>query len=163
MPKRPTVDPDTKPCPDCGQALPDLHSARRGQSKDNGPLWKPTPLARIWAVAEQAGMRIVDIPKNSTDGLGGAIACALDENEELRGIIFLAEDLDDNTRADILAFGMSVFVGETHRITNTPEGRIGIGRKRLQSAKKGAGHLAWHLLQTCGRTTPSATFSLVHI
>jgi hypothetical protein len=155
---------DARPCPDCGvQLRGPLLSRTRNNYDPNGPLWKDTPLERLTAMATETDIEIIDIPKDDTNGLAGVIAAGHKDVEELHAIIFLAKDLDDDTRADVLAFAIAVFAGETDRITNQPNGYIGITRDRLPPTKQGAGHLAWHMLWTCGRTIPSATFNLAPI
>jgi hypothetical protein len=157
------TDPDTRPCPDCGVIL--RPNAARGSDErlDNGPLQEATPYLRLSALADKANVYVLDVPQEDADGLAGAIAVGFDKNGELRGMIGLAEDLDEDLCSDVFAFGIAVFVGDTQRITSSTSGSLGIGRERLQPAKKGPGHLAWHMLRTCGRNTPSATFDLESI
>jgi hypothetical protein len=151
-------------CPDCGKELrgPLLTRANKDYNP-KGPLWKDTPFERLSAIARDARIHLVDIPEADTDGLAGAIATGHYPTGELRAIIFLAEDLDHDTRTDVLAFAIAVFVGEPNRITSQPKGYIGITRDRLPPATKGAAHLAWHMLWTCGRRSPSATFKLTRM
>lgn len=72
--------------------------------------------------------------------------------------IGLTDDLDDDLRANVLAFGLAVLVGTLDILDESPDGVLGISRQRLPQADNGLGNLAWHMLQTCGRESPSTTF-----
>jgi hypothetical protein len=115
------------------------------------------------AIAAQVEIKVTDVPKDDTAGLAGFVAVGYDEDGDERGLIGLAEDLDDDLRVDVLAFGIAVFAADSERIANSANSWLGIGRERLSPAKTGVGHLAWHMLHTCGRDTPSATFELVAV
>lgn len=153
-------DPDTVPCPVCGVTVrPDSYSESRG-SNINDPLLA-TPLARLYAVAAETNITVEDVGADVAGDLAGAVAAGIDQQGLLRGLIFLSEDLDDDLRADILAFGIALFTGEPDRITDTPNWSVGISRNRLPAAGNGIGHLAWHMLRSCGRNTASATFEII--
>lgn len=156
------VDPDTLPCPVCGVTVRrDAASNTEGNNIDDPML--ATPVARLYAVAAEAGVVVGDIPPDESDGFAGAVAVGFDERSEMHGMVYLAEDLDDDLRADVLAFGIAVLVGDSACVVDTPNRCIGIGRERLPAARKGVGHLAWHMLRSCGRDTYSATFELVSV
>jgi hypothetical protein len=147
-------------CPDCGVPLYPLS----GSTPDTtSPLAQPTPFLRLVALAGQTGIHVFDMSPEDAAGLAGAIAVGIDKEGELRATIGIAEDLDEDLRADVLAFGIAVFIGDTKKLTSRLNGVLGIGRDRLQAASEGAGHLAWHLLVSSGRNSPSATFGLVPI
>jgi hypothetical protein len=120
-----------------------------------------TPLSRLSALAEHAGIDVVTMDAEGVGGLAGAIAIGLDEHGQPRTTIGVAEDLDDDLRTDVLAFCVAVVVGDTQRITSSASGCLDIRRERLEPVRQGPGHLAKHMLYTCGRDTPSATFDLV--
>jgi hypothetical protein len=155
---------DTGRCPDCGVPLVP-HLADSGDGRPDGdPLREATLLLRLTALAKQAGVvDVFDMSVQSCAGLAGAIAIGIDKDGNLRATIGLADDLNDELRADVLAFGVAVFVGEPTLLTSRPNGLLGLGRERLLPAKRGPGHLAWHMLYSCGRTTVSATFEVVPI
>ncbi|MEV4317780.1 hypothetical protein [Actinocrispum sp. NPDC049592] len=129
----------------------------------DGPLRQPTPLLRIRALAEFTQKHIVNVPKEDAAGTAGFVAIGYDEEGNQRGLIGIAEDLDDGLKADVLAFALAVFAGDSERIANSADGWLAIGRDRLAPAKEGIGYLAWHMLISCGRGTPSATFELLPI
>lgn len=147
------------PCADCEAPL------QRGIPEDldypaDGPLRQPTPLLRMTALVQKEGIVVTDLAAASTGRLAGAIALAVDERQQLRAVVGLADDLDEDLRTDLLAFALALFVGDPNRLADQPDARLGLGRKRLPSAR-GVGHLAFHMVYGCGRDTPSATFELV--
>jgi hypothetical protein len=154
--------PSSVPCSGCAVPL------QRGVPDDcddypaDGPMWQPTPLLRITAIAADRGIILTDIPAEDTAGLAGAIGVGTDDAGQLRAVVGLADDLDEDVRIDVIAFAVAVFVGDVDRLVDAPGGRIGLGRERLPSTP-GIGHLAFHMAYSCGRDTPSATFELVPI
>lgn len=122
-----------------------------------------TPVARLMALAMGTGTRVVDVPAAHSVGLAGLVGVGSDEDGEPQGMVGLTDDLDDDLRADVLAFGLAVLVGTPEILSESPDGILGISRERLPQADKGAGNLAWHMLQTCGRESPSTTFRLMII
>ena len=149
-------DPDTVPCSVCGVVLRDAGTEPESALSD--PLLT-TPVARLCAVALEARIAVLDLDSDTTDGLAGAVGVGVDQDGELRGMVALADDLDDALRADVLAFGIAVYISDSARLVRAEEGYLGIGRDRL--AETGIGHLAWHIARSCGSTTTSATFELV--
>ncbi|GAA4410171.1 hypothetical protein ACFQV2_12750 [Actinokineospora soli] len=122
------------------------------------------PFERILALACEIEVDVFDLPADTCGhGFAGAVAVGIDEKNQLRGLVGLADDLDNDLKADTLAFGIAVFAGEPDRIMATAGASLGIGRERQPAASKGPGHLAWHMLYSCGRISPSATFALVDL
>lgn len=133
-------------------------SAGNGDASINDPLLS-TPAARLMALAMGTGTRVFDIPAARSVGLAGLVGVSSDQNGEPQGSIGLTDDL----RADVLAFGLAVLVGTPEVLAESPDGILGISRQRLPQADNGPGNLAWHMLQTCGRESPSTTFRLMII
>jgi hypothetical protein len=147
---------DKLPCPVCGVTV-------RSRDSEADPAFN-TSWQGIQMAASAAGVNVDMIPPEFCgDEFAGAVSIGFDDAGELRGLVGLAEDLDEELRVDVLAFGVASYVGELARIANTSRGGLGIGRHRLPAARAGAGHLAWHMLRTCGRDNPSATFDLVDL
>ncbi|MCP2244609.1 hypothetical protein [Lentzea aerocolonigenes] len=134
----------------------------KGDASINDPLLS-TPAARLMALAMGTGTRVFDIPTARSVGLAGLVGVSSDKNGEPQGSIGLTDDLDDDLRADVLAFGLAVLVGTPEVLAESPDGILGISRQRLPQADNGPGNLAWHMLQTCGRESPSTTFRLMII
>jgi hypothetical protein len=128
----------------------------------NDPLLT-TPVARLMALAMGTGVRVFDVPAAHSVGLAGLVGVSSDNNGEPLCSIGLTDDLDDDLRADVLAFGLAVLVGTPEILDESPDGILGISRQRLPQADNGPGNLAWHMLETCGRESPSATFRLMII
>ncbi|WP_143035955.1 hypothetical protein [Lentzea fradiae] len=126
----------------------------------NDPLLT-TPTARLMALAMGTDIRVVDLPADHSVGLAGLVGIGSDEDGEPRSTIGLTDDLDDDLRADVLAFGLAVLVGTPEVLAESPDGILGISKERLPQADNGPGNLAWHMLQTCGRESPSTTFRLM--
>jgi hypothetical protein len=128
----------------------------------NDPLLS-TPIARLLALAMGTGTRVFDVPAADSVGLAGLVGVSSGDNGEPQCSIGLTDDLDDDLRADVLAFGLAVLVGTPEILDDSPDGVLGISRQRLPQAGNGPGNLAWHMLQTCGRESPSTTFKLMII
>lgn len=119
------------------------------------------PLERMYALAAEIEVDVLDVPAEvCTDQFCGVVGGGYDQEGQFRGLVGLADDIDDDLRLDALAFGIAVFVAQPDRIAATAAGSLGIGRERRPVAPSGPGHLAWHMLHSCGRTSPSATFDL---
>ncbi|WP_144065137.1 hypothetical protein [Lentzea albidocapillata] len=136
--------------------------AGSGGASINDPLLT-TPTARLMALAMGTDIRVFEVPVAHSAGLAGLVGIGSDENDEPQCKIGLTDDLDDDLRADVLAFGIAVLVGTPEVLGNSPDGVLGISRQRLPQADNGPGNLAWHMLQTCGRESPSTTFRLMII
>jgi hypothetical protein len=136
--------------------------ADKDDASINDPLLS-TPTARLLALAMGTGTRVFDVPAAHSAGLAGLIGVSSDDNGAPQCSIGLTDDLDDDLRADVLAFGLAVLVGTPEVLEESPDGVLGISRQRLPQAGNGPGNLAWHMLQTCGRESPSTTFQLMII
>ena len=141
-----------------GQRMND--PAGNGGASINDPLLT-TPTARLMALAMGTDIRVFEVPVAHSAGLAGLVGVGADENNEPQCKIGLTDDLDDDLRADVLAFGIAVLVGTPEILGKSPDGVLGISRQRLPQADNGPGNLAWHMLQTCGRESPSTTFRLM--
>lgn len=134
--------------------------------QDDAPINDPlltTPVAKLMALAMGTNIRVFDVPAAHSVGLAGLVGVSLGEDDEPQCSIGLTDDLDDDLRADVLAFGLAVLVGTPEILDESPDGVLGISRQRLPQAGNGPGNLAWHMLQTCGRESPSTTFRLMII
>ncbi|CAM4098392.1 hypothetical protein KIPE111705_40285 [Kibdelosporangium persicum] len=129
----------------------------------DGPLRAATPYLRMVALAADSGVDVFEVSATVAEGLGGAVGVGFDSSDAVRGTIGLAEDLDEDLRTDILAFGFAVFADIPREIAAMPNRAVGIKRERRARARHGPGHLAWHMLYSCGRDTESATFTLVRL
>ncbi|MGW6929826.1 hypothetical protein ACWGE0_07125 [Lentzea sp. NPDC054927] len=136
--------------------------AGNGDASINDPLLT-TPVARLMALAMGTDVRVFDVPAARSVGLAGLVGLGSDKDGEPQCMIGLTDDLDDDLRADVLAFGLAVLVGTPEVLDESPDGVLGISRQRLPQAGNGPGNLAWHMLQTCGRESPSTTFRLMVI
>lgn len=133
-----------------------------GEPSINDPMLT-TPTARLLALAMGTNVRVFEVPAAHSVGLAGLVGLGSDEDGEPQCKIGLTDDLDDDLRADVLAFGLAVLVGTPEILDESPDGVLGISRERLPQASNGPGNLAWHMLQTCGRESPSTTFRLMII
>ncbi|MFC0105646.1 hypothetical protein [Kibdelosporangium aridum] len=159
MPPNADAHHDAELCPDCGHPLvrPSVQNLI-GYPKD-GPLTKPTPLQRVLALAEKANVDVSDITDGTADDTSALVA--VDQNtDNFAATLALAPDLPEDLRTDVIAFAIALIVGTPQAITDTPNDAIAISRIRLAPTKEGPGHLARHMLCTCGHTTPSATFAI---
>nr|WP_157527205.1 hypothetical protein [Kibdelosporangium sp. MJ126-NF4]CEL13517.1 hypothetical protein [Kibdelosporangium sp. MJ126-NF4]CTQ99202.1 hypothetical protein [Kibdelosporangium sp. MJ126-NF4] len=151
------------PCPDCGVPLTRPTPANLPNYPADGALTKPTPYLRVVALAAAANIDVFDFPHDIPEELGAAITLALDDNDKLCATVGLDRRLDEDLRTDLLAFAIALYTAEPKRIATTPNAALGITQTRLQPAKHGPGHLAWHMLYSCERVVPSATFTIVSI
>jgi hypothetical protein len=149
------------PCPDCGVALTDPSVQHQPDYPTDGPLRQPTPYLRLAATAEQAGAHIFDLPNDIHPELAAAIALRFDDNDHIHAIISLATDLDEDLRTDVLAYALALYIADPLHIANQPDAILTISRTRLPPTTHGPGHLAWHLLHSCGRNATTATFDLI--
>ncbi|MBE1461366.1 hypothetical protein [Kibdelosporangium phytohabitans] len=149
---------NTTPCPDCGVPLTRPNPADLPNYPIDGALTKPTPYLRVLALAPAANIDVFDFSHPIPDELGAAITLALDDNDQLRATIGLDPHLNEDLRTDLLAFAIALYTAEPERIDNTPNAALGIPKTRVRAARRGAGHLAYHIAFSCGRKTSSATF-----
>jgi hypothetical protein len=133
-----------------------------GDASINDPLLS-SPTARLLALAMGTGIRVFDVPAAHSVGLAGLVGVGFDNDGEAQCSIGLTDDLDDDLRADVLAFGLAMLIGTPEILDQSPDGLLGISRRRIPQASNGPGNLAWHMLQTCGRESPSTTFELMII
>lgn len=146
-------------CPVCGQPIP----APGPGSVVRDPLLT-TPDARLRALALESGiLTFADLTGDGSDGVGGAVAVAHVADGEVSGLAWVAEDLDDGLRADVLAFAIALLADPADPVGHARGSRVGIGSQRLPAAPNGAGHVAWHLAAACGRVSPSTTFAVVEL
>lgn len=150
---------DMLPCYVCGWTFGHREDGRR--TEDSDPSL--TPYERMRAVAKEADVEVLDVPADVCgDEFAGYVAVGFTSDGEIRGLIGLAEDLDDDLRADVVAFGLATFVGDLESITTTKTGGLGIGRVPLPTATR-VGHLAWHMVRSSGRYARSTTFELIDL
>jgi hypothetical protein len=158
---RETFNAAAPPCPDCGVPLTDPSAQHQPDYPANGPLRQPTPYLRLAATAEQADAHIFDLPNDIHPELAAAIALRFDDNNHIHAIISLATDLEDDLRTDVLAYALALYIADPTHIANQPDAILTISRTRLPPTTHGPGHLAWHLLHSCGRNATTATFDLI--
>lgn len=120
-----------------------------------------TPIARLCAVAAKVGVEVIDAPQEVAGDAAGALITGFDEEGELHGIVAVAKDLNDDLRADAIAFGLATFVAEPKRIMAADGGFLVFSRNRIADTEPGPGHLARHMAFSCGRVTRSATFEFL--
>jgi hypothetical protein len=131
-----------------------------------GVLSLPTPLARLYGVALQMGMRVTDgCPQlwDARDDENFSDAAAI---VSFPGIICLNPGLDgDDLRADVLAMALSVAAmmvcDESVALPGdvvAPGGFVIITRDRVREPANPAGRFATMVAQRCGRDTTSAAF-----
>jgi hypothetical protein len=125
-------------------------------------LGLPTPLARLYAMAMHGSIN-VSVYDDSDEPWPDSETAALASYD---GIVILNPSLDDDLRADVLAFAIavccSIVIGDTApegRIA-APDGYVAIGRERLPEPPNGPGRLAKLFARQCGRDIDSATFSV---
>ncbi|WP_173142001.1 hypothetical protein [Kibdelosporangium persicum] len=128
----------------------------------NGPLTKTTPLQRVLALAETANVDVFDLANGAPTEVSALVTVSQDP-DDLAATVGLAPDLTEDLRTDVIAFVIALVVGTPQTITNTPQATVAISRTPLEPAADGPGHLARHMLYTCGRTTPSATFAIAAV
>jgi hypothetical protein len=123
-----------------------------------------TPFARLCAAALTSGIRILGGLDEEADGdLGGAVGGGGDGDGERYLAIWVRDDMPDDLRVDILAFGIAVAINPYDPIIDSDQPWRGIESQRLDTADSGPGHVAWHLAASCGHHSTSATFALVGI
>jgi hypothetical protein len=120
-----------------------------------------TPTAQLCAAAAKVGVDVIDAPREVAGGTAGVVIIGFDEEGELHGIVAVAEDLDDDLRADAIAFGLAVFVADPERIMAAQGGFIVFSWNRIADTEPGPGHPARHMAFRCGRETRPATFEIV--
>jgi hypothetical protein len=123
----------------------------------------PTPLARLYALAMEAGIEardmLLDYERSGDDDPAAIVGCG--------EIIALNPALDDDDlRADVLAMALEIVAcldpassgdGEITEIA-APGGLVIITRNRIPAPGTGPGAFATHIACRCGRDTTSAAF-----
>jgi hypothetical protein len=154
---------NTRPCPDCCVGLTDPSIQQHLDYPKDGPLRQPTPYLRLAGVAEQASAHIFALPNNIHPNLAAAIALRHDSKDHIHAIISLATNLDEDLRTDLLAYALAIYIADPHQIAGQPDAILTISRTRLPPTQRGPGHLAWHLLHSCGRDAPQPIFDTMQI
>ena len=112
----------------------------------------PTPLACLYSIAMETGIRVRDYPRED----GDTAAIVADGK-----VIVLNSDLaDDGLRADVLAMALEVAIVMTNRpgAICAPGGSVVITHNRVPAPAAGIGKFATLMARTCGRDTDSAAF-----
>ena len=130
-----------------------------------GVLSLPTPLARLYGVALQMGMRVTDGSPELWDpedeeNFGNAAAIVAS-----KGVICLNPSMDDDLRSDVLAMALSVaammICDETVALPGdvvAPGGFVVVTPHRIAEPAEPSGRFATMMAQRCGRNTASAAF-----
>ena|SRR5215471_14994494 len=121
-----------------------------------GPICWPTPLAFLYSVAMETGIRVCDYP-----GGDGDIAAIVAGGT----LIALNSDLtDDGLHADVLAMALEVATVMTDRPDDrpgtvyAPGGFVAITGTRVPPPAAGVGRFATLMARKFGRDTASAAF-----
>jgi hypothetical protein len=130
-----------------------------------GVLSLPTPLARLYGVALQMGMRVTDGgPElwDERDEQNFSDAAAI---VAFQHVICLNPEMEDGMRADVLAMALSVaammICDESAALPGdvvAPGGFVVITPDRIPEPAEPAGRFATMMAQRCGRDTTSAAF-----
>ena len=112
----------------------------------------PTPLACLYSIAIETGIRVRDYPRE--DGDTAAIVA------DGKVIAMSAGLTDDGLRADVLAMALEVAIAMANRpgTVCAPGGSVVITRNRVSPPAAGLGKFATLMARTCGRDTESAAF-----
>ena len=112
----------------------------------------PTPLACLYSLAMETGIRVCDYPHDDGD-----TAAVVSDGR----VIGLSSGLaDDGLRADVLAMALEVAIVMTNRPGTicARGGFVVITRNRVPVPAAGVGKFATLIARTCGRDTASAAF-----
>ncbi len=111
----------------------------------------PTPLACLYSLAMETGVRVRDYSRD--DNTAAIVA-------DGRVIALNTSLADDGLRADVLAMALEVAIVMTNRPGTicAPGGFVVITRSRVPAPAAGLGKFATLMARTCGRDTDSATF-----
>jgi hypothetical protein len=130
-----------------------------------GVLSLPTPLARLYGVALQMGIRVTDggpelWDERDEENFSDAAAIVA-----FQDTICLNPEMEDGLRADVLAMALSVAAmmscDETTALPGdvvAPSGFVVITPERIPEPAEPAGRFATMMAQKCGRNTTSAAF-----
>ena len=110
----------------------------------------PTPLACLYSLAMETGIRVRDYPHDDP----GPAAIVADG----KGIGLSADLADDGLRADVLAMALEVAIVMANRpgTVCAPGGSVVITRNRVPPPAAGLGKFATLMARTCGRDPESA-------
>ena len=111
----------------------------------------PTPLACLYSLAMETGIRVRDYPHD--DGTAAIVA-------DGKGIGLSPDLADDGLRADVLAMALEVAIVMANRpgTVCAPGESVVITRNRVPPPAAGLGKFATLMARTCGRDTESAAF-----
>jgi hypothetical protein len=130
-----------------------------------GVLSLPTPLARLYGVALQMGIRVTDggpelWDERDEENFSDAAAIVA-----FQDTICLNPEMEDGLRADVLAMALSVaammICDEGAALPGdvlAPSGFVVITPDRIAEPAEPAGRFATMMAQRCGRDTTSAAF-----
>ena len=112
----------------------------------------PTPLACLYSLAMETGIRVRDYPHADA----GPAAIVADG----KGIGLSTGLADDGLRADVLAMALEVAIVMANRpgTVCAPGRSVAITRNRVPPPAAGLGKFATLMARTCGRDTTSAAF-----
>ena len=112
----------------------------------------PTPLACLYSIAMETGIRVRDYPRE--DGDTAAIVA------DGKVIAMSAGLADDGLRADVLAMALEVAIVMANRpgTVCASGGSVVITWNRVPPPAAGLGKFATLMARTCGRDTESAAF-----
>ena len=112
----------------------------------------PTPLACLYSIAMETGIRVRDYPRD--DGDTAAIVA------DGKVIAMSAGLADDGLRADVLAMALEVAIVLANRpgVLCPVGGFVVITRNRVPAPATGVGKFATLMARTCGRDITSAAF-----
>ena len=113
----------------------------------------PTPLACLYSLAMETGIRVRDYPHDDA----GAAAVVADG----KGIGLSTDLADDELRADVLAMALEVAIVMANRpgTACARGGSVVITRNRVPPPAAGLGKFVTLMARTCGRDTKSAAFA----
>jgi hypothetical protein len=112
----------------------------------------PTPLACLYSIAMETGIRVRDYPRED----GDTAAIVADGK-----VIAMSADLtDDGLRADVLAMALEVAIVMANRpgVLCPVSGFVVITHHRIPAPATGVGKFATLMARTCGRDITSAAF-----
>jgi hypothetical protein len=136
-----------------------------GHAAEAGVLSLPTPLARLYGVALQMGIRVTDggpelWDERDEENFSDAAAIVA-----FQDTICLNPAMDDNLRADVLAMALSVAAmmicdgsAALPGDVVAPSGFVIITPDRISEPAEPVGRFATMMAQRCGRHTTSAAF-----
>jgi hypothetical protein len=123
---------------------------------DNSRFREVSPFAKLVGVAGESGVFLDDLTAYSPANFGAAFMSVRNGRREV-WLVLLADDLDDDHKADVLAFCLATIADPDADLDESGNTYVGVCRERQPLTKATPathpGHLAWHILQRCGRAT----------